>query len=98
LQYLSDINAIDRFAEPDMEGPLCDILWADPMNEDETHKLTDEEYQNFLDTDFVSNQVRGCSYMFGYHAVQKFLRDNSIVYMVRAHEVQEEGFRSHFAR
>lgn len=43
-------------------------------------------------------QVRGCSYMFGYHAVQRFLRDNRLMYMVRAHEVQEEGFRSHFPR
>ncbi|CAN0447737.1 unnamed protein product, partial [Discosporangium mesarthrocarpum] len=57
LRQLSDIEAIDRFAEPDMEGPLCDILWADPMNEDESHKLTDEEYRNFLNTDFVANQV-----------------------------------------
>ncbi|CAN0353235.1 unnamed protein product, partial [Discosporangium mesarthrocarpum] len=36
--------------------------------------------------------------MFGYNAVQRFLRDNNIIYLVRAHEVQEEGFRSHFAR
>ena len=43
-------------------------------------------------------QVRGCSYMFGYHAVQRFLRENRLMYMVRAHEVQELGFRSHFPR
>ncbi|CAN0171656.1 unnamed protein product [Scytosiphon promiscuus] len=96
IKYLSDIEDIDRFAEPDMEGPLCDMLWADPLNEDDSHKLTDDEYQHFLDTDYVSNQVRGCSYMFGYHAVQRFLRENRLMYMVRAHEVQEEGFRSHF--
>jgi hypothetical protein len=35
--------------------------------------------------------------MFGYKAVAKFLRDNKLIYMLRAHEVQEEGFRSHFA-
>lgn len=40
-----------------MEGPLCDILWADPMNEDDRHKLTDDEYRQFLDTDYVANQV-----------------------------------------
>jgi hypothetical protein len=34
-----------------MEGALCDILWSDPLNEDETHKLTDEEYSE------VSNSV-----------------------------------------
>eukprot|EP00752_Nemacystus_decipiens_P014748 g13131.t1 len=96
IKRLSDIEEIDRFAEPEMEGPLCDMLWADPLNEDDSHKLTDDEYQQFLDTDYVTNQVRGCSYMFGYHAVQRFLRENRLMYMVRAHEVQEEGFRSHF--
>eukprot|EP00903_Cladosiphon_okamuranus_P010281 g9733.t1 len=96
IKHLSDIEEIDRFAEPEMQGPLCDMLWADPLNEDDSHKLTDEEYQQFLDTDYVTNQVRGCSYMFGYHAVQRFLRENRLMYMVRAHEVQEEGFRSHF--
>ncbi|CAN0043368.1 unnamed protein product [Ectocarpus sp. 6 AP-2014] len=96
IRHLSDIEEIDRFAEPEMEGPLCDMLWADPLNEDDSHKLTGEEYQHFLDTDYISNQVRGCSYMFGYHAVQRFLRENRLMYMVRAHEVQEEGFRSHF--
>ncbi|CAM9874771.1 unnamed protein product, partial [Sphacelaria rigidula] len=96
VQSLSDIEEIDRFAEPEMQGPLCDMLWADPMNEDDRHKLTDDEYRQFLDTDYVANQVRGCSYMFGYNAVQKFLRENRLMYLVRAHEVQEEGFRSHF--
>ncbi|CAM9781535.1 unnamed protein product [Pylaiella littoralis] len=96
IKHLSDIESIDRFAEPEMDGPLCDMLWADPLNEEDSHKLTDEEYQHFLDTDYVTNQVRGCSYMFGYHAVQRFLRDNRLMYMVRAHEVQEEGFCSHF--
>jgi diadenosine tetraphosphatase ApaH/serine/threonine PP2A family protein phosphatase len=47
--------------------------------------------------DFVNNQVRGCSFMFGYRAIAKFLRDNRLIYMLRAHEVQEEGFRLHFS-
>lgn len=58
IQHLSDIEEIDRFAEPEMEGPLCDMLWADPLNEDDSHKLTGEEYQHFLDTDYIPNQVR----------------------------------------
>ncbi len=95
---LDDIKALNRFAEPDMEGPLCDILWADPINEDDAYKLNDEEYKEFLQMDFVTNQVRGCSYMFGYRAAARFLRDNHFIYMLRAHEVQEDGFRSHFSK
>ncbi len=95
---LDDVKAINRFAEPDMEGALCDILWADPINEDDAYKLNDEEYKEFLQMDFVTNQVRGCSYMFGYRAAARFLRDNNFIYMLRAHEVQEDGFRSHFSK
>ncbi|CAM9355400.1 unnamed protein product [Chrysoparadoxa australica] len=98
ISTLDDINRIDRFAEPDMEGPLCDLLWADPLNEDDVHKLDEQEYDSFLSKAFAPNQVRGCSYMFGYEAVSKFLRGNKLMYMVRAHEVQEEGFRSHFSK
>ncbi|KAG5187601.1 Metallo-dependent phosphatase-like protein [Tribonema minus] len=89
IKTLDELNRIDRFAEPDMEGALCDILWSDPLNEDEAYKLTDQEYKEVC--------VRGCSYMFGYRAVARFLRDNALIFMLRAHEVQEEGFRSHFA-
>ncbi|KAF8498274.1 Metallo-dependent phosphatase-like protein [Gautieria morchelliformis] len=28
---LADLNKVDRFQEPGMEGILCDILWADPI-------------------------------------------------------------------
>lgn len=58
VKQLSDIADIDRFAEPEMQGPLCDMLWADPMNEDDRHKLTDDEYRQFLETDYVANQVQ----------------------------------------
>ncbi len=95
---LDDLKAINRFAEPDMEGALCDILWADPINEDDAYKLNDDEYKEFLQMDFVTNQVRGCSYIFGYRAAARFLRANHFVYMLRAHEVQEDGFRSHFSK
>lgn len=60
VKRLSDIENIDRFAEPEMEGPLCDMLWADPLNEDDSHKLTDDEYRQFLDTDYIANQVTHC--------------------------------------
>jgi hypothetical protein len=37
-----------------MEGALCDILWSDPLNEDETHKLTDEEYSEVFNCICIS--------------------------------------------
>ena len=34
LKTLSDINAIDRFHEPPKQGLMCDLLWADPEDEE----------------------------------------------------------------
>jgi serine/threonine-protein phosphatase 2B catalytic subunit len=46
---------IDRFREPPTHGLMCDILWADPVEDFGTEKITDS---------FVHNHVRGCSYFF----------------------------------
>jgi hypothetical protein len=46
---------IDRFREPPTHGLMCDILWADPVEDFGTEKTTDS---------FVHNHVRGCSYFF----------------------------------
>ena len=40
--------------------------------------------------------ILGCSHRFGYKAVKDFLDKNDLVCIVRAHEVQEEGFKRHF--
>jgi len=46
---------IDRFREPPTHGLMCDILWADPVEDFGTEKITDS---------FIHNHVRGCSYFF----------------------------------
>ena len=46
---------IDRFRGPPTHGLMCDILWADPVEDFGTEKVTD---------DFVHNHSRGCSYFF----------------------------------
>lgn len=48
---------IDRFREPPTHGLMCDLLWADPIEE------FGEETTSEL---FVDNRVRGCSYFFTY--------------------------------
>jgi serine/threonine-protein phosphatase 2B catalytic subunit len=111
LTTLDDIEKIDRFTEPDMKGALCDLLWADPVSEGSvllgiTLKLThfvegiremdDEQYKKFLEIDWKPNPIRGCSNCFGYAAIKKFLTDNNLLCMIRAHEVQEQGFARHF--
>ena len=54
--------------------------------------MSQQEYQNFVSIEWRPNPARGCSYFYGYKAVKSFLRNNDLVCLVRAHEVQEEGF------
>jgi serine/threonine-protein phosphatase 2B catalytic subunit len=81
---LDDIRKIDRFKEPPAYGPMCDLLWADPM----------EEFGNENNTDhFTHNSVRGCSYFFSFHACCDFLQKNGLLSIIRAHEAQDAGYR-----
>ena len=83
IKKASDINNINRFREPPTSGPMCDILWADPM----------EELPENMEVKFLPNSTRGCSYFYGYAAVCKFLEDNDLLSVIRAHEAEDEGYR-----
>lgn len=63
---------------------MCDILWADPL-EDFGQEKTGEH--------FIHNNVRGCSYFFSYHAACAFLEKNNLLSIIRAHEAQDAGYR-----
>jgi serine/threonine-protein phosphatase 2B catalytic subunit len=63
---------------------MCDILWADPLEE-----FGQEKTSEF----FVHNHVRGCSYFFSYPAACNFLEKNNLLSIIRAHEAQDAGYR-----
>lgn len=44
---------------------------------------------------YFPNDVRGCSFFFGYEAATKFLHKNHLLSIIRAHEAQLEGFKMH---
>jgi diadenosine tetraphosphatase ApaH/serine/threonine PP2A family protein phosphatase len=96
FQTLEDIQRINRFVEPEDDPALLDILWSDPVEEYEMDAMNDTEYEEFMRIEFRPNPTRGCSHKFGYKAVKDFLDKNNLVCIVRAHEVQEEGFKRHF--
>ncbi|BGP40848.1 3',5'-cyclic-nucleotide phosphodiesterase (PDEase) (3':5'-CNP) [Rhodotorula kratochvilovae] len=84
LNTLDDLRVINRFREPPTHGLMCDILWADPL----------EEFGNEKNNDgFVHNHVRGCSYFFTYTAACQFLERNGLLSIIRAHEAQDAGYR-----
>ncbi|PFH47718.1 hypothetical protein AMATHDRAFT_67055 [Amanita thiersii Skay4041] len=84
LTTLDDIRALDRFHEPPTHGLMCDILWADPVEDFGTEKTTES---------FIHNHVRGCSYFFTYQAACQFLERNNLLSIIRAHEAQDAGYR-----
>ncbi len=78
-----------------------DILWADPIDDDKGE----------CDPLFKPNNVRSCSYFFGYlfnfhfgpaskktvskKALIPFLKKNSILAIIRAHESLPDGYKMH---
>lgn len=84
LRTLDDVRNLDRFCEPPTKGLMCDLLWADPV----------EDYDdNSIDRPFVRNTVRGCSYAFTYKATCQFLERTGLLSVIRAHEAQDAGYR-----
>ncbi|WLF77606.1 3',5'-cyclic-nucleotide phosphodiesterase (PDEase) (3':5'-CNP) [Lodderomyces elongisporus] len=84
LTDLDSVRKLNRFREPPTKGLMCDLLWADPI----------EEYdENNIDTEFLNNAVRGCSYAFTYKAACKFLDRTKLLSVIRAHEAQNAGYR-----
>lgn len=63
---------------------MCDVLWADPLEEFGQERTPDY---------FVHNSVRGCSYFFSYPSACAFLEKNNLLSIIRAHEAQDAGYR-----
>ncbi|CAB1315970.1 unnamed protein product [Coregonus sp. 'balchen'] len=80
-----EIHTLDDIKkEPPAFGPMCDLLWSDPLEDFGNEKT--QEY-------FSHNTVRGCSYFYSYPAVCDFLQNNNLLSVIRAHEAQDAGYR-----
>ena len=85
LDVISGIEKLNRFNEIPKSGAVCDILWADPI----------EQESEAINLSFKDNSTRGCSYFFGLKAIKPFLSKNKLISVFRAHEAQLEGFKMH---
>ena len=84
LKESADINSIDRFIEPPLEGFLCDILWSDPAKDKDARKHA-----------WAPNRERECSFKYGYDAIKNVLKKNNYLSVIRAHQVQPDGYNFH---
>ena len=86
LTRVSDINEkINRFQEPPNVGLFCDLLWSDPIYDESDAR----------DLDFAKNVERECSFRYGLRPLKNLLRGDRLLMLVRAHEVQPDGFNAH---
>ena len=46
---IDEINALDRFQEVPREGPMCDLLWSDPFEDEEGGDSDDEDEEMQVD-------------------------------------------------
>ena len=86
IHTLEDIRKLDRFKEPPAFGPMCDLLWSDPLEDFGNEKNAEH---------FSHNSVRGCSYFYSYAASCDFLQQNNLLSIIRAHEAQDAGYDTH---
>ena len=77
LIFVNQIKNIIRPTDVPEYGMLCDILWSDPDNNAE---------------DYFGYNERGISVTFSKKLLQRFLSDNNLELLCRAHQVVEEGY------
>lgn len=81
MLLVKKINKVRRFYEIPTKGVICDLLWSDPL----------ENYEDKFK--FLFNENRRCSFQFSSSAVKEFLEKNQFKILIRAHEVQLEGYK-----
>lgn len=86
LHTLDDLRNLDRFREPPTSGLMCDLLWADPVDDFGRERNNDH---------FLVNNTRGCSFFYTYAAACAFLEKNNLLSIIRAHEAQDAGYRTY---
>lgn len=79
-QQLDQIRVVDRFKEIPHDGIMADLVWSDP------------------DTDIMDFKLspRGAGYLFGLDVINKFFHDNNLYQLIRAHQLCQEGYTTHW--
>jgi serine/threonine-protein phosphatase 2B catalytic subunit len=93
---LDELRGLQRGSEVPKAGPMCDLLWADPLGDWTGDDLGEEDMREWHAVTFENNVDRGCSFFFGWSAVRDFLTNNGVIAIIRAHEVQKIGYLEHY--
>ncbi|GME79609.1 hypothetical protein B5S28_g1242 [[Candida] boidinii] len=80
IETIDEIRLIDRKQEVPHDGSMCDLLWSDPEENIPAWAIS----------------PRGAGYLFGNNETTKFLYNNNISLIARAHQLVMEGYREVF--
>ena len=70
LKTIDEINKLERKVELPESGPLCDLMWSDPDDDD---------------TSNWKESPRGVGFWFGQKQVAEFCHTNSLKLIARSH-------------
>lgn len=90
---LKDIRAVDRVRQPPEDGLMSELLWSDPQpqNGRSESKRGVGKYRSSSSVFFrLSLLLSGLQ--FGPDVTERFIKLNNLEYVVRSHEVKQEGY------
>jgi len=80
VKTIEDISKMDRKMEIQVDGPMTDIIWSDPSDD-----------ENIA----WKPSPRGVSQLYGVKLVEEFLNANKLKLIVRTHQLMHSGFGMH---
>ena len=73
---IADLDKINRFDQIPLEGAFCDLMWSDPIP-DEDGKI--------MNGNSMFNEQRNCSVYYGAELAHQFLKKNKLMTIIRGH-------------
>jgi len=90
---LKDIRAVDRVRQPPEDGLMSELLWSDPQPQngrsESKRGVGKKSFLKVVD-DLKNVSLQGLQ--FGPDVTERFLKSNNLEYVVRSHEVKQEGY------